>query len=260
MKTLFFFLNLCALFLSSFGLNAKVPTLQEFHVATVASNDHPGLERLLFSCKFFHIDIDVLGFGEPYESNRDKIVHIRKYLDKIPDDHVVMFVDGFDTFFCTDKKTILDKFLELNKPCIFSVGYSTHSLVKRFPESPTKFKSLNSGTYIAYAGLLKKLFSKLDLKYTSDQKNISLYYFKHPEEFWLDYYCVFSIPLNKIKSSEVRANPNDKTIECLLTNTKPFVIHGNYKGRQLYQRLFNKLFSKEFKSYRESQKKIKGEQ
>ncbi len=247
--------KIAIIFISFFSLlfvivDAK-PTVDEFHIFTVASQKTIGLSRLLDSCKHFDIEIDVLGLGLPYEKNTQKLVYVQEYLDTIPDDHVVLFVDGYDTIIVETKEKILAKFLAKNINCVFSASTILYppkeSLRSKFPSSPTRFKYLNSGSYIGYAGYIKAMLKSMqpfDLSKRSDQGLFQLYYLKHKQEIRLDYDCdLFLCSLTALKKEDLRLNPAKKSVHYLGTNKHPCVVHGNGKfGKELYRYICYKLF------------------
>ncbi len=217
--------------------------LSNFHICTVATKKTAGLDQLVNSCQQKQIEIDILGMGKPYHGHGHKLLYVQKYLENIPDDHIVLFVDGYDTFLLADKETILNKFLEKKVPCIFSAEYSLFRRAE-YPKSPTKFQALNSGSYIGYANCLKQLLLALSpIKVRSDDQNmIRPYFLAHQDEIVLDYYCDLFFPLNNIRPKEIRVDLEKKVIHCVITKTAPCVIHGNGWGRKFYQQLYDALF------------------
>ncbi len=245
-----FMMFVCILFLLFSCLHAESP-VDQFHICTVASKTTPALAQLLASCKHHQFDIDILGHGLPYprKGNGKKIMYLYDYLKNIPNDHVVMYIDGYDTLVMADKETILNKFLEKKTLCIFAaeiVCWPYKDLAAKYPKSPTKFQYLNAGTFIGYAGYLKKLIEEIGpLKENqSDQGEIALYYVDHPDEILLDFNCELFFPFLLIKDSDLVINTKEKKVQCTVTGTAPCVIHGNGKpGKRLYQLIFNKLFA-----------------
>ncbi len=248
MRIIYFFIASFLPWISN--LNATLSS-KDFHIFTVASKETDGLNRLLASCDHFNVDIDIVGMGLPYKGNGQKLNYLKEYLAEIPDNHIVMFVDGYDTLILADKETILRKFFEKEVVCVFGAEASAESfpfrhLSSRFPRSPTKFQFLNSGTYIAYAGYLKRVLDAINIikEKSSDQGQIVLYYINHTNEIYLDYFCDLFFPLHRVKGSEVHIDEENKTVRCLLTDTHPCVIHGNCLGRKLYRHIAAKLFNR----------------
>ncbi len=233
------------------AVNAEL-THNEFHVCTVASENTIGLSRLRDSCAHFDIQLDILGMGLPYQSNVQKLIYINEYLTNIPDDHVVMYVDGYDTLILADKQKILHKFLKKKTNCLFASTTMLHppenrDLRTQFPKSPTKFKYLNAGTFIGYAGYLKKMLDALkpfNIEVYSDQGFVQRYYLNHQNEIALDYNCdIFLCSFVKITKEELVLNKAKKSVHFLTTQSKPCIIHGNGKqGKNLYRWICYKFF------------------
>ncbi len=236
-------------FLYLFNVLEAAPTIDQFHIFTVASQRTNGLIQLLESCKYRNIEIDILGLGEPYPitGHGQKLVYLKEYIQDLPDEDVVMYIDGYDTLVLASKEDILSKFLDKKKACIFGSGihhWGYPKLVSKFPKSPTRFAYLNAGTFIGYVAFLKKMLNAIgtfELE-TSDQGLIAPFYLEHTKEMILDHHCQLFIPLQGVKESEILCDPVEKTMKCLITDTKPCIIHGNGHGRSLYQTVFNELF------------------
>ena len=105
------------------------------------------------------MDIKVLGMGKPYFSHSLKLLYMSDFLNTLPEDDIIMFVDAYDVLIISDKKTILEKFLQKKTPLLFAAEkncWPLDNVKDRFPNSPTPFKYINSGTYIGYVYFLKK--------------------------------------------------------------------------------------------------------
>ena len=247
MNKFYIILNFIFIFSISF-ISAEISS-SPFHVVTVASHPTTTLRQLMESCELNEIQIEVLGMGLPYKGNGQKLSYLKKHLKNIPDDHIVMFIDAYDCLILANQEQILNKFLRANTQCVISAEtnlYPHTQLMNRYPISPTKFKYLNSGSIIGYAGYLKKLLKSLKPinKRGSDQGQLMIYYIDHQDEIVLDFFCELFIPLHQIDLSELELNPETHTVHCLITDTKPCVVHGNGGGKLLYQHIYNTLFPK----------------
>lgn len=239
---------ICALLFFSTYLEAEIP-LEKFFVCTVASKNTKTLKQLLQSCNSNGIQIYVMGIDLPYKGNGQKLTYIKNYIRNMPNDNIVLFVDAYDTLILSSKERILKNFLARDTQCVFgaeaqlspaSIGY----LRPQFPETPNKFKYLNSGTFIGYVGYLRQMLNMINpiKENQSDQGQLIQYYVKHTDEIQLDYECELFFTLHQIDPSEYSINKRDKNVTCLITNTVPCVIHGNGDGKTAYQRIFNTLF------------------
>lgn len=223
----------------------------QLHVCTVASYKSKGLHQLLGSCERNHIKIDILGMGLPYNGNSEKLIYVREYVKNLPNDDIVLFVDAFDVLFLEGKDAILRKFFTMKKPFVISVEKTCapyKQLADQFPESPTSFRYLNSGTYIGYVWAIKDILDDLgEIKHNvrSDQGILTMHYLAHPEKYFFDYYCELFLPVMDVKEAELLVDVNNFAVKCLETGRNTSIIHGNgQRGRILYQRLYDYLFLK----------------
>ncbi len=153
---------------------------------------------------------------------------------------------GMILFFAADKEIILDRFLAMNIPGLFAAEtnlYSHPKLRDQFPPSPTRFRYLNTGTYIGYVGYLRQLFENISPISPSecDQAQMITYYLAgHQDEIYLDYHCELFFPLYGLKRKHVRVS--GKKVHSVLTGSTPCVIHGNGNSASLYRYIFYQLF------------------
>ncbi|MCE5319251.1 MAG: hypothetical protein LLG04_18045 [Parachlamydia sp.] len=137
----------------------------QLHVCTVANKKTRPLEQLLESCNHYQVPISVLGLDLPYPGNGQKLVLLKEFIQPLPDDDIVLLVDAFDVLILASPETLLERFLEMQNPCAIGaekICYPFSHLKKRFPPSPTRFKYLNSGTVMGYAGYLKKMLNAVE--------------------------------------------------------------------------------------------------
>lgn len=140
-----------------------------------------------------------------------KINLVKKYIKKLPDNDLVLFTDAYDVFFADNLDTIINRFLSFNTRALFSgeqYCWPDKSLADQFPDVGTKYKFLNSGTYIAEVGELKRIFAEeignsdddqlyLHEKYLSGKYDIKLdaegYIFQtHEEEVTKSFYQLYN--------------------------------------------------------------------
>jgi hypothetical protein len=223
------------------------------HVCTVATKQKQGLNQLLVSAQKQGIKIDVLGLGKPYSGNAQKLIFMQAYLKELPPDDVVLFVDGYDVLILANEKTIMDKFLTFNAPFVISAErncYPYAHLASKYPESPTLFRYMNTGTYIGYVSAIQKIIENLlpiDPK-KDDQALCTLDYFVHPEQYTFDYFCELFLPLCMIDADELVVNKDDMTVQCKGLKNSSCIIHGNGSS-PLYQMLYDYLFLNKIDEY-----------
>jgi hypothetical protein len=220
------------------------------HVCTVASHYNRQLKQLLHSGIHHGIKMKVLGYGLPYQGDGHKLSYVKEYLNQLPDEDIVLFVDAYDVLFLANAQTILDTFLNKNVVCIFAAehymanSWPLHYLAKFYPPSPTVFKYLNSGTYMGYVGHLKKVLNDFQISNRDDQCQMALYYIHHQNEIALDYYCELFLPLVWVQDDEFILDKKNQILRCLLTGSTPCIIHGNGTNcdKQKYQHTYDILF------------------
>ena len=101
-----------------------------------------------------------------------KVNLIKEHISALPDTDVVMFVDGYDVFFTDNLTEIIDRWLGFNTRILFGAEktcWPNESIANRFPEQPTAYKYLNSGTFIAEVGELKKFLEGIIEDHEDDQ-------------------------------------------------------------------------------------------
>ena len=89
-----------------------------------------------------------------------KINQVLNYIESnnLPDSDVILFVDGHDVFFSSGLPTILGRYLGYKKEIVFSAEqhlWPDTSLA--FPPTHTKYRYLNSGTWIGRVGEFKRM-------------------------------------------------------------------------------------------------------
>ena len=139
--------------------NGKCPT--GFKAMTYAS--HGGRDdrfcRTLESAIRNDIPLEVLGWGVPWEGLSQKLSASYDAVKELPDDCLVMFTDGFDILFTDTSENIIKEFNQLNVPLLFSgecgcwpqLQRGIDVCLRKYPESPTLYRFLNSGSWMGKA-------------------------------------------------------------------------------------------------------------
>lgn len=232
------------LFFSSNFLQANLSS--QFHVCTVASYRTENLNKLVFSCKKHHIDLEIVGLDQPYYGNGTKLLRMTEYLNTLNDEDIVMFIDAFDVIVIADKEVILKKFLKMNVHFLMSAEKNCYPFAYRaddYPLTESSFKFINSGSYIGYVSNLKIWLADLtpiDLK-TSDQGQITNHFLDKNTHFTIDYFCELFLSLFNVESKEIILDVDDKMVHCLTTSSEPCVIHANGKSFDLLDMIYQKL-------------------
>jgi len=128
------------------------------HVLTCSTDDWKAY-RLFDSAEKYGINVTNIGQGVDWQGTDmsgpgggQKLNLLRKYMEDIPDTDIVFFVDGYDVFFADSLTTIMDRWLSFGKRALFGAEkycWPDTSIADQFPNQPTEYKYLNSGTFIA---------------------------------------------------------------------------------------------------------------
>ncbi|MEM9327846.1 MAG: glycosyltransferase domain-containing protein [Bacteroidota bacterium] len=226
---------------------------------TVATNDNEGLRLLKKSCDHFGIQLEVLGFGQPYFGNGTKITYLTEFLRKQAADEVVFFTDAYDSYFVRDVSTLEADFRSFEHPILFSSEDNYYFRIQgiphlfwnryyrwNYPKSESKFpkyRFLNSGGYMGYAGKILELFEASGIRkgMRSDQVNLHIHIVKHPEDIQLDYDHKIFTNYGKFAAPDRFTVTDDRLINNM-TGTHPYIFHfPGPKHRGMYE--YSKQFS-----------------
>ncbi|MBP6104395.1 MAG: hypothetical protein KBD23_03900 [Gammaproteobacteria bacterium] len=184
--------------------------------------------------------VEILGKNKKWRSHRDKLEAVKRYLSKKNlrnSDKIIMFVDGYDTFFAPGNQDIIKKFHSFHKPIVISaeIGcwpFHTPACIdkKLYPKSPTPFQYVNSGTYIGYASAIYKMLKEVlhdHPQQRDDQYMLHDYFINHPDRVALDYHQeIFSL-LYETNLNNYHYDNQTGFISNLITHSTPVVFHGN---------------------------------
>jgi len=208
------------------------------HVYTVAT-DESRLNYLNLSKEKFNIDYTNLGHNVQWNGGDmsrpgggQKINLVKQQLENLPDDDIVLFVDGYDVYINDPLNTIVERFKGFDCGVLFAAEktcWPDRALAPFFTESHTDYKYPNSGAYIGYVSGLKALFNTGlgdgddDQLYV--QKQIIKTNLDNKDAVKLDYEnYLFQCLADSV--ADVTVNKNR---QLLNTNTRccPCILHGN---------------------------------
>ena len=125
----------------------------------------------------FQLPIIVLGYGERWNGFMDKFKKMYNYIQILPDNEIIVFIDGFDSYINQPGNVIKDRFLKYNANIVLSehpslIGDYINRKVFGICENNTV---ANSGLYIGYNKDIKKLLKHiLESNYSNDdQRNLN---------------------------------------------------------------------------------------
>ena len=206
--------------------------------------DYDNINTLIKSCKENNVNMNVDGIGSKWNGNKDKPTNFINFLNECRDDQIVMFVDAYDVILFDNIENIINKFLEFNKPLVFSAEiycWPDNDIAKYYPEETKneKFRYVNSGTYMGYAKELKEMLNTFKEKnyncdtypdkinYNSDdQRCLTYYYLNNINKIALDH---------KQKIWSLCAGTNKEDYDIIkysylynkITNEKSSILHTN---------------------------------
>jgi len=140
------------------------------HILAVGTDDTK-CWALNQSAKSYGVDVLNLGIGsDAFDmtgfGGMPKIKLVKEHLKSLPGNDIVLFMDGYDTFFADNLSTIRERFLGFNVDILFSAEETCWPLTdndffqSRWKDEGTPYKYLNSGLYI---GRVEALLAFLEL-------------------------------------------------------------------------------------------------
>ena len=173
----------------------------------------------------FNIGSDVWGGGTMEgPGGGQKLRLLQRFIDdnNLPDNDVVLFTDAYDVIYLRDLETILGRFLGFKHEVIFSAEqYLWPDTSVRFPPAITKYRYLNSGTFIGRVGELKRMLQKPILDSDDDQLYIQRAFLTGRYDAVLDHEGYI------FQCHEEQLNVRDGNVYNPLTGCFPCVYHAN---------------------------------
>lgn len=154
-----------------------------------------------------------------------KINLTKEYIKNLPDNDVVLFTDGYDVFYADNLDTIIERYEQMDAEVIFSaeaVCWPDPNLADEFPEAPTKYAFINSGTYIGKVGELKKILNNYEIADDDDdQLYIHKCFLTGLFKIKLDYEG-YIFQTHELETTRLGNQLNNPITQCC-----PCIYHGN---------------------------------
>lgn len=192
------------------------------HLVTVATHSERYLPVLEKQAEKKDLKLVKLGMGKKYVGHFMKDLEMMEYLKDLPEDDIVIFVDGFDTLMLGDVEEVKEKFEDSKAKLLMSVeNIGMLSFIHSTIFERVEGNYLNTGLYMGRAGFLfsflQDMYSqRYDLK--SNQKTWCSYLFKLQTEKRME-----GIKLDE--KSEVFLNHSFSTSNTLKFDKKDQRIH-----------------------------------
>uniref|UniRef100_A0A6C0D3Q9 PLOD1-3-like GT domain-containing protein n=1 Tax=viral metagenome TaxID=1070528 RepID=A0A6C0D3Q9_9ZZZZ len=209
--------------------------MNDLHIVTVATESKYYFPYLIESCKKYGKELEVLGYGEKWLGFNWKFKKMLEYLNQIPENDIVCFVDGYDVLCLRELNEMKKEFIRLkekyNCKIIVAEDKTTNTLFTYIGSiifGQCKGININSGTYIGYA---KDLLIILEDIYTKNPDN------KNDDQMLLTEHCINNDQLFHIDTEselfftqvtilgEISDYITIKNNEVIARNNKPFFIH-----------------------------------
>lgn len=214
---------------------------------TVATQPNPHLDRLLQSAKYHGIHLEVLGQGAPYPSHRTKIDLMLAFLERLPPDEEILFLDAYDSVFLCGPDEIVRKYHESGASFLCSAeqnlkvsdGFRKRLRTWRsYPAYPKPYRFANSGTYVGRVEALRAVWGAQDLDRIGhldcDQTALNTYHARHPEALVLDaQQRIFAVTAGRTGLEASDYAVEDGRLRSRVTGERPCVLHcpgKNYVG------------------------------
>ena len=214
-----------------------------FHVISIITDINENYKKLDISAKKNNIDIIPLISYKPISNGYGFIIKLlltNEYIKYLPDDHIIMVIDGYDVIINNNQENIINKYYELTKgeKVLFSAEkacWPNGQLWSLYPETSSIYKYLNAGTYISTVKILKKLFIILmkkiykfyyfcDLNVDDQEYFTEIFLFENKNLIILDNNAeIFNCLYDSINDIEFK----DNKIYNKTTQTYPMIFHGN---------------------------------
>jgi hypothetical protein len=211
-------------------------------VVTVASHPWRGYKLFLKSCAQHNIKPIVLGMGKPYRSHIQKLLYLKEFLKEQAKDFThLLFCDAYDVVLAASWPRIIQTFLSLNSPLVFSTErmcWPDIHLARDYPSSPMPYCFLNSGLWmgeISAASMLIKsiLLQNVSAHNFSDQRLYADAFLNGKMPITLDYQCQLFQSLYQ-SPDDLRWDDKNHRIKNKLTKQFPLIFHGNGKSNMYF--------------------------
>ena len=172
--------------------------MTNIHIITVATKPGGYLKWLEQSCKRNGTNLIILGMGTEWKGYISKYIIMNEYLNKIPEDDIICFVDAYDVIMLQHIEILKDKFIKHTKNTDYKLICTVDSTVVNsfsnwyYGVGKDQDIIINSGTYIGYAGYIKLMYQNMIEIYNSnnllsdDQFLLNKFYINHKNEILID--------------------------------------------------------------------------
>ncbi|KAM4702884.1 procollagen-lysine,2-oxoglutarate 5-dioxygenase 1 [Rhinophrynus dorsalis] len=207
-------------------------------VLTVATEETESLRRFQRSAHSFNYKVKVLGLGEEWHGEGQKIRLLKSALEEYADQEglVILFTESYDVIFASGPSELLKKFRQAKNKVVFSAEamvYPDRRLESKYPSVREGKRFLGSGAFIGYATHLHKMVADWD---GTDKDSDQLFYTKlfldpvkrEKINITLDHRCrIFQNLYGSVEDVALKFEFGRVRARNLVYDTLPVLIHGN---------------------------------
>ncbi|XP_073513338.1 procollagen-lysine,2-oxoglutarate 5-dioxygenase 1 [Phyllobates terribilis] len=219
-------------------------------VLTVATEETDGFRRFQRSAQCFNYKVKVLGHGEEWHGDGQKVRLLKTALEEHADneDLVILFTESYDTVLASSPAELLKKFKQNKSKVVFSaeaIAYPERRLEPKYPSVREGKRFLGSAAFIGYASYLHKLVADWD---GADDVSDQLFYTKifldpvkrEKINITLDHRCRIFQNLHGSEGDVVLKFENGRVrARNMVYDTLPVLINGNGPSKLLMNYLGN---------------------
>lgn len=224
--------------------------------AVTCGDDRKRCNMLNTSARLHGIDVKNIGMNVVWEGTDMsgpgggmKVNLLKDYIKDLHNDDVILFTDAFDVFYADNINTIYERYVDLSAEVIFSaeaICWPDDSLADDFPASATKYRYLNSGTFIGKVSALKKILEKANIKNSDDdQLFYQKEYLKFKHDIKLDYegYIFQTHDTAVERLGDQINNPETNVCSC--------IYHGNGgdEAKQKFDSLYAEMYPTNYSTW-----------
>uniref|UniRef100_A0A6C0LYK6 PLOD1-3-like GT domain-containing protein n=1 Tax=viral metagenome TaxID=1070528 RepID=A0A6C0LYK6_9ZZZZ len=225
------------------------------------NEDRKKIEDMCINCldtaKKYNIKTEFIGIGIKFKEHKQRLEILKNFLPNIDPNTIIIFMDGSDTLFNDNLNNILEKFLKKNTRILVSAEkgftYQYNEFKDKFNEKYKnyRYKYVNAGTFMGYAGDLSKMIDDLieidKKRQANDQGLLGMWVHKNLDNTDLikmdienDVFWVTTGDWETIMSDDFS---NNKEIINPFTHSRPCIIHYTGKGATYLSKGYYKLYN-----------------
>ena len=133
------------------------------HLYTYVTHSERYFPSLIDSCTKHKIQPVVRGMGHPWEGYVKRHHELLAFLKEVPDDDIVINVDGFDTIVLCSLNEIVQKFKAMKCDMLFSMTADNGNMIQKYVQWKLGFygEKANAGMFMGYAFKMREFIEKI---------------------------------------------------------------------------------------------------